>query len=89
MKQSTKKYENKVRKYIALTSLSENIVGDSPIEKMEAALSLWIQDRNQVASLNRILIREKAKRLYTHSKESDEEGTDGGFQVSVGSINER
>lgn len=52
---------------------------------MEAALSLWIEDRNQKrVPLSGPIIREKAKRLYTHFKEGTDENMDGGFQASEG-----
>uniref|UniRef100_A0A1A9UGF0 HTH CENPB-type domain-containing protein n=1 Tax=Glossina austeni TaxID=7395 RepID=A0A1A9UGF0_GLOAU len=54
---------------------------------MELALSLWIEDRNQKrVSLSGAMVREKAKHLYAHFKESDDscsgESPDGGLQTS-------
>lgn len=81
---SIKKSEDKIRSSVASTSLSAKIVRDPAIEKMEVALSLWIEDRNQKrVPLSGPLIREKAKRLYAHFKEPDGscsgECTDRGF----------
>lgn len=85
---SIKKSEEKIRNSIASTSLSAKIVRDPAIEKMEAALSLWIEDRNQKrVPLNGPLIRDKAMRLYAHFKEPGEEHTEGRFQASEGWFN--
>lgn len=89
---SIKKSEDKIRSSVASTSLSAKIVRDPAIEKMEVALSLWIEDRNQKrVPLSGPLIREKAKRLYAHFKEPDGscsgECTDRGFQASEGWFN--
>ncbi|XP_026470953.1 tigger transposable element-derived protein 1-like [Ctenocephalides felis] len=87
---SIKKSESKIRSSIASTSLSSKIVRDPAIEKMEVALSLWIQECNQkMVPLNGPMVREKAKYLYTNFKEPDGSGeyTDGGFQASEGWFN--
>lgn len=85
---SIKKSEEKIRNSAASTSLSSKIVRDQAIEKMEVALSLWIEDRNQKrVPLSGPLIREKAKRLYAHFKEPGDEPTDGKFQASEGWFN--
>ncbi|GBP89339.1 Tigger transposable element-derived protein 1 [Eumeta japonica] len=69
---SIKKSEDKIRSSVASTSLSAKIVRDPAIEKMEVALSLWIEDRNQKrVPLSGPMVREKAKRLYAHFKEPD------------------
>lgn len=89
---SIKKSEDKIRSSVASTSLSAKIVRDPAIEKMEVALSLWIEDRNQKrVPLSGPMVREKAKRLYAHFKEPGGscggECTDGGFQASEGWFN--
>ena len=76
----------------ASTSLSAKIVRDPAIEKMEMALSLWIEDRNQKwVPLSGPMVWEKAKLLYAHLKEPGGSGggecTDGGFQASEGWFN--
>lgn len=80
---SIKKSQDKIRSSVASTSLSAKIVRDPAIEKMEVALSLWIEDRNQKrVPLSGAMVREKAKRLYAHFKEPGGscggECTDGG-----------
>lgn len=90
---SIKKSEDKIRSSIASYSLSAKIVRDPAIEKMEVALSFWIEDCNQKrVPLSGAMVREKAKRLYAHFKEPDGrcgggECTDGGFQASEGWFN--
>uniref|UniRef100_A0A2A4JVK0 HTH CENPB-type domain-containing protein n=1 Tax=Heliothis virescens TaxID=7102 RepID=A0A2A4JVK0_HELVI len=89
---SIKKSEDRIRSSVASTSLSAKVVRDPAIEKMEVALSLWIEDRNQKrVPLSGPMIREKAKRLYAHFKEpgasSGGECTDRGFQASEGWFN--
>ena len=62
---SIKKSEDKIRSSVVLTSLSAKIVHDPAIEKMEVALSLWVEDRKQTrVPLSGPTVREKAKRLY-------------------------
>ena len=48
---SIKKSEDKIRSSLASTSLSAKIVREPAIEKMEVALALWIEDRNQKRGL--------------------------------------
>ena len=87
---SIKKSEDKIRSSLASTSLSAKIVREPAIEKMEVALALWIEDRNQKrVPLSGPMVREKAKRLYAHFKEPGGSGecTDGGFQASEGWFN--
>lgn len=80
-----KKSEDKIRNSPASTSLSVKIVRDPAIEKMEAALSLWIEERNQKrVPLTGAIIREKAKCLYAHFKEPGDERSRAGFQASGG-----
>uniref|UniRef100_A0A1A9UZY1 Uncharacterized protein n=1 Tax=Glossina austeni TaxID=7395 RepID=A0A1A9UZY1_GLOAU len=74
------------------TSLSAKIVRDPAVEKMEPALSLCIEDRNQKrVPRSGPMIREKSNRLYAEFTEPDGscsgEGTDGGFEASEGCFN--
>uniref|UniRef100_A0A1A9USL2 HTH CENPB-type domain-containing protein n=1 Tax=Glossina austeni TaxID=7395 RepID=A0A1A9USL2_GLOAU len=89
---SIRKSEGKITSSVASISLSAKIVRDPAIEKMEVALSLWIEDRNQKrVPLSGPMVREKANRLYAHFKGPDGscsgECTDGGFQASEGWFN--
>uniref|UniRef100_T1HBU1 HTH CENPB-type domain-containing protein n=1 Tax=Rhodnius prolixus TaxID=13249 RepID=T1HBU1_RHOPR len=64
------------------------IVRDPAIEKMEVALPLWIEDRNQKrVPLSGPMVRVKAKYLYAHFKEPDGSCSDNLFILLRPNIN--
>ena len=86
---SIKNSEGKIRSSVA-TSSSKNaktvsISRDSRIEKLEKALTIWIEDQSQhKVALSGQIIREKALRLYEHLSQTDspEENSEKTFLAS-------